>query len=96
VVAVDGVCFDPNPSPMSHIYKRVQAKFSKVLSKVPIQRKFSQVLSKFRKRKRQRNDLGKVVNFATQEVKGYSEPEDSKGREVEGEFVPGTESKDAV
>lgn len=76
-MAIDGVSFDPNPRRISHIYKRVLGKFTQVLSKVRVEGKFVRALSKANRkgRKRKRNDMGKVVSFATQEVTTCSETE---------------------
>lgn len=64
---MDGVSFEPNPFYVSYVYKRVLGKFTRALSKV-----------NRGGRKRKRNDLGKVVGFATQEIREYSEPKNNE------------------
>jgi hypothetical protein len=61
------------------------AKVTQIVSRVQLNDKITRVLSKVRrkKRKRKRNDLGKVVNFVTQKIKECSEAEGSESKKTD-------------
>jgi hypothetical protein len=82
------------------VYKGVQGRISKALPKMPLWGKASHILSRVqmnkritlafskvwrRTQKRKREDLGKVVSFATQEVKGFSAQERYEGKVMDND-----------
>lgn len=104
MVAVDGLSLDMNPRRITHIYKWVRERISNVFPKVRVPKQLVGVFSKVRalprinrilskvtrtRQKRGKNDLGKVVGFATQEVYGTSQTNEID----DSEDVNGSESK---
>lgn len=96
-MAIHGVSVDPNSRRFADFYQRLYRKISHIPLKAPFHEKLSQVMSKVRlpgtlsarlskvrkrRRKRKRNNLGKVVCYSAQEVKSLSQRDNTEGTHV--------------